>query len=245
MRAVSLAILFIFIGLQSIKIQGQTLAPSGIRLFRITYLTNTLDSLTRSFIKRGYHVKSGKREPKGIFSNIIIFPNGCEIVLESMIANDKNNWRLQALRKYGNHISGIAFETDQLSLLEDSLRSNHISLTSFGARGFALDSCAPLDIVFLAKDTSRSYKDDSLAYHSNNVFRFDWVLLSAGSIVEQKLRSFFNVIHARKLHEGCCDFWRLGPSNDFCFFRFEPLPPKAKGKKDWISVESENIYFAY
>ena len=60
------------------------------------------------------------------------------------------------------------------------------------------------------------------------------------------MRKVFEIINGWKQHEGCCDFWREGPSDDFCFFRFEPPPiKKAKGKNDWLSIEPEGIYFAY
>lgn len=246
MKTFFATILLFCIELWGIQLQGQILVPSGIRLKRITFLTSNIDSLTRSFIKKGYNIKQGKREPGGILNNSIIFPNGCEIVLETTLSSDINDWRLQALKKFGGHISSVAFEVDRLHELEDLLRSHNISTTSFGQDAFALDSCIPIDVVFISKDTS-SHSDlpDTLSHHPNHVFRFDWVLLSAGSAIEEKLRMLFDIVHARKLHEGCCDFWRLGPSNDFCFFRFEPTPPKAKGSKSWISVESENIYFAY
>ena len=228
LRPIIVVILLVYMNLWPVKARGQILSPSGIRLQKITYLTSNLDSLTRSFTKRGYHIKNGIREPGGIFNNTIVFPNGCEIVLETTLSSDINDWRLQALKRYKDHISGIAFEVDSLIQFKDSLRSHNISITSF-SNGFALDSCAPLDIVFIPKDTSG--RSDTLSHHPNHVFRFDWVLLSAGSDVEKKLRKVFDIMNVRKLHEGCCDFWRLGPSNDFCFFRFEPASSESKREK--------------
>jgi hypothetical protein len=222
-------------------------------------LTSNLDSLTRSFIKKGYKIKTGKREPGSIFSNTIALQDGSEMILETTMSSDSKDWRLQALKKFGNHIAGIAFEVDEIDSLFHLMKRSNISVsdtltirkyrtdgTYNLAKVFALDSCAPLDVVFISKDTLHSTEFDSLAHHPNHVFRFDWVLLSASSLVEARMRKVFEIIGGPKLHEGCCDFWRVGPSNDFCFFRFEQQPvKKARGKNNWLSIEPDAIYFAY
>jgi hypothetical protein len=258
MKALTAIILLFYIGLQEKQAYSQHVARSGIRFARITYLTSNLDSLTRSFLKKGYRIKTGKREPGGIFNNAITLPDGSEIILETTSSRDSNDWRLQALKKYRNHIAGIAFEVDEIDSLYHLMKIHNISIseittmprfrtdgTYYSDRAFALDSCAPLDVVFFSKDSSHlsSTEFDSLAHHPNHVFRFDWVLLSASPAIEAKVRTIFEMINAWKQHEGCCDFWRVGPSNDFCFFRFDPPPPKAKA--DWLSVEADGIYFAY
>ena len=102
---------------------------------------------------------------------------------------------------------------------------------------FALDSIAPLDVVFFLKDSSN--QDTSFSHHYNHVLRFDWILLSPSPEIENKLRKIFGIISTLKLHEGCCDFWRTGPADDFCFFRFEINPPKAKGKKNYQTVMNQ------
>ena len=114
MRTKIIYILLFFIGLTGYDILGQTIAQDGIRLSRITYLTSNLDSLTRSFIRKGYRIKTGKREPDGIFSNSILLQDGSEIILETTTSSDSKEWQLQALKKYGSHISGITFEVDQI-----------------------------------------------------------------------------------------------------------------------------------
>src|SRR5207245_2220804 len=100
---------------------------------------------------------------------------------------------------------------------------------------FALDSCASLDVVFYSKDSSK--QDTAFTNHPNHVIRFDWLLLSASPDIEVWLRKIFDISGSLKLHEGCCDFWRTGPPDDFCFFRFEISPLKAKGKNNWLSIE--------
>jgi len=259
MKVIIASIILFYIGLWADNSSGQTSAPVGIHLARITYLTLNLDSLTRSFLKRGFKIKPGLRMPGSIFTNSIVFGNGCEIILQTTFTRDSDDWQLQALKKYGNHIAGIAFETDQIDSLYRSLRSHNIALGSLDTvvrektdgtknmvRTFAIDSCAPLDVVFFSKDSSTiSHSVDSLTIHANHVFRFDWVILSAGTAIEKSIRTLFDISRSLKFHEGCCDFWRVGPSNDFCFFRFDPPPIHAKGKPDWISIQPDLIYFAY
>ena len=247
-----LLILLIYNALWASNIHGQTSESMGIRLKSITFLTSNLDSLTRAFIKRGYHIKQGKREADGIFNNSILLQNGCEMILETTLSSDPNDWRNVALTKYRTHISGIAFEVDHPDSFHDILQFHSVPVSpimtsTYRGQTFALDSCFPLDVVFYSKDTTNIHSPemDSLSHHRNNVYRFDWVLLSAGSSTEKNLRKVFEVISTWKLHEGCCDFWRVGPSNDFCFFRFEPPIKKAKGISDWLSIEPDNIYFAY
>lgn len=261
MRLQIASIPLFFILLWAGKVCPQPAGYGGVRLIRITYLTPNLDSLTRSFIKRGYRINQGKRDPGGIFNNSIIFPEGCEIILETTLSNDPNDWRLQSLKKYGSHVTGIAFEVEKIDSLYHLMKIHHVAVntmstitnykideTYYSALVFALDSCSPLDVVFIAKDTSRHspYSEfDSLAHHPNHVFRFDWILLTASSEVESRMRTVFEITGGWKQHEGCCDFWRVGPSDDFCFFRFEPLSKKSKEKSNWLSIEPDGIYYAY
>ena len=249
-RLTTAAILLFFIALANSKIVGQNLPPAGIRLVRITYLTSNLDSLTRTFIKKGFRIIPGKREPDGVFNNKLMLQDGSEIILETTLSSNGDDWRVQTLRKYKNYISGLVFEVDSIESLLYLMKLSNIPIQSININksyAFALDSCAPLDVVFIPNDTLNIYSKgfDSFTRHPNHVFRFDWILLSASPLVELRLRKFFEVVGARKMHGGCCDFWRLGPPDDFCFFRFDPLPPKAKGIKDWLSIEPNGIYFAY
>jgi hypothetical protein len=255
-QACIIAIILIFHILGWQKLFGESLEFGNIRLFRITYLTANLDSLTRSFIKKGFRIQPGKREPGGVFNNFIFLSDGAEIILETTFSKDTNDWRLIALKNYGNHISGITFEVDQVKLLYEQLQLRSIPLSTFdtimfnGIHGtyntifFALDSCLPLDVTFIGKD-SASRQTDSVAIHPNHVFRIDWLLLSANSNIESRLRKLFEAIGALKMHEGCCDFWRAGPADDFCFFRFAPVPPKRIKEMQWLSIEPDGIYFAY
>jgi len=225
---------------------GQNALPFKIRLSRITLLTQNFDSLTRSYLKKGFRIKNARREPGGVFSNLVILRDGTQIILESTTSTDSNDWRLAALKKYGSHISGIAFEAENIDSLQVALKNNDVPYKSYQSDRtyLALDSIAPLDVVFFQKDSS-SGEIDSLAYHRNHVFRVDWLLLSACPLIETRVRKLFEITGALKQHEGCCDYWRVGLPVDFCFFRFDPLPQKAKGMLHWLSIEPDGMYFAY
>jgi hypothetical protein len=255
-QACIVAIILIFSALEEQKLFSETHGSGNIRLVRLSYLTSNFDSLTRSFIKRGFHIQAGKREPNGVFNNFIPLSDGAQIILETTFSHDSNDWRFLSLNKYGTHVSGITFEVDSINQIYGQLQLRNIPLSKFetiifrGANGsyqtnfFALDSSMPLDITFVGKD-SLTHQSDSLAVHPNHVFRFDWLLLSASFVSESRLRKFFEAIGALKMHEGCCDFWRAGPADDFCFFRFAPVPPKRIKEMQWLSIEPDGIYFAY
>jgi hypothetical protein len=249
--------IFIFInGLAGSDSFSQNLIPLGIRLARITYLTSNLDSLTRSFLKKGFRISQGKRDPIGVFNNFITLEDKTQIILETTNSKDSTDWRIQILKNYGNHISGIAFEVNQIDSFYQILRSDSIPLSPVERFNnsdrssniyFALDSVLPLDVVFFQKDSliKPLQEKDSLSNHPNHVFRIDWMLLSADSSNHRNIRKVFEAVAALQLHQGCCDYFRVGPSDDFCFFRFDPLPQKAKGKNNWLSIETDGIYFAY
>ncbi|MEI8135326.1 MAG: hypothetical protein WCH46_09710 [bacterium] len=215
--------------------------------------------MNRAFHKKGFNISPGNREPIGIFRNQIVLSDGSGLILETTSSHDPTDWRNFMLRGLGNIISGMTFEVGNIDTLYYYLINSGVAVTTpqkiinintsntTSKYYFALDSCFPLDVIFMQKDSSNNnpIANDSLKYHPNHVFRIDWVLLSASLENEIRLRQLFQVIGALKLHEGCCDFWRVGPSDDFCFFRFEPVPARAKGATQWLSIEAENIYFAY
>src|SRR5260370_33312611 len=102
-----ICIFLFFNSLYGFKAMGQNPLPFKIRLSGITFLTQNLDSLTRSYLKKGFWIKSGKREPGGVFTNSIILRDGTEIILETTLSTDSLDWRVLALKKYGSHIAGI------------------------------------------------------------------------------------------------------------------------------------------
>lgn len=232
--------------LSSVHSQPMTLTPNKMIL-----LSGNFDSLVRSYLKSRYTIIPTKREPDGIFANTIYLQDGFSLELTYPFDPSKKMWQTRAVRKYGAHVAGLVFDVDDPdSLYLECIRNGiacAVVTTSADSlhtvESFALDSCNPLDIVF--QKTSRTLRKDSIAIHKNGIYRLDWILLSAGSRMEQIFRQLFSFTHSLVLHQGCCDYWRLGPPDDFTFVRFEPVPALAKDDAYWLSIEAGNYYFAY
>ena len=232
--------------LSSIHSQTLTLTPNKMML-----LTGNFDSLVRSYLKSRYTIIPNKREADGIFTNTIYLQDGFSLELEYPFDPAKKMWQTRAVRKYGAHIAGLVFDVDAPdSLYRECIRNGiacgvvTMSTDSLHTvESFALDSCEPLDIVF--QKTSRTIRKDSLAIHKNGIYRLDWILLSAGTRMQHIFRQLFSITQSLALHQGCCDYWRLGPPDDFTFIRFEPIPAIAKDDAYWLSIEAGNYYFAY
>ncbi len=232
--------------LSSIHSQTLTLTPNKMIL-----LTGNFDSLVRSYLKSRYTIIPNKREADGIFTNTIYLQDGFSLELEYPFDPAKRTWQTRAVRKYGSHLAGLVFDIDAPdSLYHECIRNGIacgvVTMSSDSlhtVESFALDSCEPLDIVF--QKTSRTIRKDSLAIHKNGIYRLDWILLSAGTRMQQIFRQLFSITQSLALHQGCCDYWRLGPPDDFTFIRFEPIPTIAKDDAYWLSIEAGNYYFAY
>jgi hypothetical protein len=138
------------------------------------------------------------------------------------------------LTEYGAGIREVHFVTNSLPTLSFAYSGdsslNELTFDTKPAR------------IIIRKDSL--FQDTSL-HHPNRVHRIDWVLLSASYDVQATMIKIFNIIDSKKMHGGCCDFWRIGTMYDPTFFRFEPAK-KIKAKDSYFfAVESDNIYFAY
>lgn len=237
---------------------GQSASRGRIQLRRLTYLTTNIDSLTRSFAKRGYSVQTGLREPDGILNDVVNFPNGSKINIETTQHTETSDWRVYELKKYGTHVSGIEFDVADIDSVYANFQQNSISvgplISDLGNQNgdslesrkyFGLHFCFPIDFVFFSHQTSKYFKVDSSSRQKNGVYRIDWIILSASSEVEREMRAVFSLLNLQTRHDGCCDFWRIGAADDFCYVRFEHPPEKAAGRTDWLSIEPDGIYFAY
>lgn len=216
---------------------------TDIRLKNISYLTNNLDSLSRSFVKRGFSITLGSRDPITPFMNEIILPNGTSIHLESRQRLDKPQ---PPHTLNSTEISSMTFETDNLDSIMKFCNSAGFYCHSF-FKGDSLvevciDSLSPSMVVFVRK---AAFNTDTTIHHPKGIFRIDWVLLSASPDVEQKLRILFGMLSIQKYHEGCCDYWRFGDGYDFTKIRFERAKIQQLIGSDKLTIEEGNIYYAY
>lgn len=217
---------------------------------KLTLLTGNIDSLLRSYLKKGFILTSGSRDAETVLSDKIYLEDGFELELESPFLRNGNSWYRSAIKQYGAHTSGLAFETENPDSLFKLFQLNEIPCvplvqndSTYLIESFAIDSCRPLDVVF--ERTHRQKRSDPSATHKNHVYRLDWVLLSAGKRMEEIFRKIFSLCSDWQLHGGCCDYWRVGSPDDFTFFRFEPLPQKTTSDPYWLSIEPDNFYWAY
>lgn len=224
-------------------ISAQPISPkvnTDFRLKQITYLAGNFDSLTRSFLKRGFSLAMGSRDPVGAFTNDIFFPNGSSIHLEA-----KDILHRAPESSNNTYIREITFEVGSIDSFAGLLAKIgvgfHVTQANSSYPQIYLDSLYPVNLRFIP----RSVTHDSTIHHHNGTFRIDWVLLSASKDLEFRLRALFDSLGVKKYHEGCCDFWRLGDEYDFTLIRFEPPKLKPLPKANGFSVEEGNIYFAY
>lgn len=231
---------------------AQPAGSVGILPKKITILTGNLDSLVRSYTKKGFSVQIGKREPSGIFSDNIYLESGFEIELAAASPGNPGGWQRAAAARYGAHMSALTFEVNDPDSLYKLLHTIGIACTVLGrssadtnasVTSFALDSCHPLDIIF--ETTKRLARRDPATKHKNGVYRLDWILLSCGQRMKQVMERILTLTEANKAHQGCCDYWHMGSGNDFTLTRFEPIPLKVGNDPYWFSVEVDNFYWAY
>ncbi len=244
-KAINLLFINLLLAIVPSVIFSQTLQITPKKLVLVS---SNFDSLLRSYAKKGYTLIPGERDPIGIFTDTIVLQDGFSIILSS-VPSDTTSWQKQIITTYGSCLAGLVFETDDPDSLFNQLKTAVIPLVPLTyssdslIESFAVDSCYPLDIVF-EKRRATQY-DSATMTHRNHIYRLDWILLSAGERMQQVFRKIFDITGSLFFHQGCCDYWRTGPGNDFTFFRFEPLLPKANSDLYWLSIETDNFYFAY
>lgn len=231
-----------FFGLLVIFFPAVWFAQSpGLR--SVVMVTDDLDSLTRAFVKQGFTVQPGIRDPVGILEDAIIFPNASSVLLQHPGIGEQ--WRQDALETYGRpFVSELRFAThdpDSLRTIVEAAGIGVVLIDSMlPSRGFAIDSTSPVVILFTNDTVQHPFVP-----HPQGYYRIDWVILGASTDVEERLRRLFEAIGFLKRHRGCCDFWRAGSSKDFTFFRFETPQAPWRGEPMWLSVGKNALYFAW
>lgn len=191
--------------------------------------------MTRSFTKKGFVVTPGPRDPVGYFEDSVKIQDGSLLLFRMPPLSENED--SQILQEYGAVMREIVFTTNSLRGITSALYSDSLSLDT----SFITFETEPTRIS-ITEDTS--YTNDTSARHPNRVHRIDWVLLSASLDVEVTLQKIFEAVDSKKMHGGCCDFWRIGTIFNPTFLRFEPAKKKAKDSR-FFTVEEGNFYFAY
>jgi hypothetical protein len=220
-----------------------------VTLERVVYLTGNLDSLTRSYIDGGFAIERSEFEPFGTVRNVIRLPSGQTVELQSMSSMDTDDWRRNAITWYGTHVGGVVFgvyNAARLLLKFDSLGIPHGPLITshYGEKlAFGLKGPEPLDVSFISDDSVMPQHTEAIP--PNRFRRISWLLLTASPDEEHLLRSVFDALDLRKLHEGCCDYWLLGSPEYPVAIRFELPSTTFAGKGNWLSIENGGVIYAY
>lgn len=208
-------------------------------LKQLIFLTNKLDSMSRSFTKKGFTVIHGKRDPLGNFEDSVILQNGSTIIFRMPFLLDSADEDTQILNTYGPVLREMIFTTDSLSLLHAMMYHDS---SYFYSNSLTYDT-EPTRITITHDAALRA---EMYPRHQNNVHRIDWVLLSGSTDVQVTLEKIFSVSNNKKMRGGCCEFYRVGTPFNPTYIRFEPakkiIPVKHSG---FFVVEEGNIYFAY
>jgi len=191
--------------------------------------------MSRSFTKKGFVVTPGPRDPLGYFEDSVKIQNGSLILFRMPFQAESEDSRI--LNEYGAVMREVVFTTNSVKSITSALYSDSLSIDDTSL----IFETEPTRIV-ITEDTS--YSNDTSAHHPNRVHRLDWVLLSTSQDVEVTIKNILGAVDSKKMHGGCCDFWRIGTIFDPTFLRFEPAKKKAKDSR-FFNVEEGNFYFAY
>jgi len=226
--------------LQNLKAQ-----TPQIRLKKITYLTANVDSSIRAFLKNGFIFSRTEYHPFGPFE--ITLPAGHSVALIGSDTTDTTKALRRKLREFGSHISSVEFEAGNLQAIASAFDSMKIEHSSIVENKFSLTGTAPLEISFVeTHDTAHPRLD-------NRYSRISWLVLTANDSTQATMRRVFAALGLRKYHEGCCDYWTLGPVDSRTAIRFElppgstwaSPPPKPHPEPWWLSIEEGGVVYAY
>ncbi len=218
----------------------------SVRLGSITYTTGNLDSLTRHFAKLGLEVQSTEMQYGGWVQSSIELPTGQHILLVAPPKSADSFSLVPTLQRNATAITQILLTTNDIELVRarfDNAGIDYIrqQLDEKNER-LMLKAFGPTDITI--SNTIPNLPMVSHAHHQG-VRRITWLALTAGSAEETYLRKVFFALGLHQLHEGCCDYWLIGPGDDRTAVRFEIPNPAIKRPDDWLSVEEGGLVLNY
>jgi hypothetical protein len=216
-----------------------------IRLKKITYLTPNLDSSLKAFLNGGFIFDHTEYHPFGPFQ--ITLPTGHQIALMGADTTNTTKQQSQALRQFGRHICSVEFAVSDLESVARVLDSIGVAHSAIDFGRLSIVGFSPLAISFI-RDT-----EDLHPQIQNRYSRISWLVLTANDSTERTMINVFAALKLRKLHEGCCDYWLVGPIEGRTAIRFElppgsswaSPPPKAHPEPGWLSIEEGGVVYAY
>jgi len=220
---------------------------------RLLYLTPNLDSLARAEAKLGFRVIPPS--PTEGHSQLVL-PSGQNVTLQA----PELDWQKSATRAYGTHVAGLVLRVPnalQLYLMLDSLNIPHGNLDEVrtdtsGQFSFGIDHLEPLDLTFVSSNPEQAPPAIDTTLPPNRFRRISWLVLTASPKTETLLRRVFDALQLTMQHEGCCDYWLIGPPDNRTAVRFEvpkgwprPEPNQPIYEGWWLSIEDGGVIYAY
>jgi hypothetical protein len=226
---------------------------NSVTFDRLLYLTPNLDSLVRTDTKLGFRVvppspTEGRAQ--------IILPSGQNVTLLA----PELDWQKLATKAYGTHAAGLVLRVPnalQLYLHLDSLSIPHGNLDEVrtdtsGQFSFGIDHIEPLDLTFVSSNPEPTPPTTDTTLPPNRFRRISWLVLTASAKTETLLRRVFDALELTMKHEGCCDYWLVGPPDNRIAIRFEvpegwprPIPNQTTYEGWWLSIEDGDVIYAY
>lgn len=217
-----------------------------MRLRRITYVMSNLDSTLKAFLGSGFVFDRTEYHSYGPFE--ITLPAGHTVAIIGSDTTDTTNPRSRALRQFGGHIASVEFEVEQLEDIARMLDSFNVEHGALGSNKFSIVGTAPLEISFAAASNEEAHVQGG-----NRYSRISWLVFTANDSTQAMMRKVFAALGLRQSHEGCCDYWLVGPVESRTAIRFElppgstwaSPPPKPHPEPGWLSIEEGGVVYAY
>jgi hypothetical protein len=234
-------ILFLALRLPDAEAQSHSL-----RLSKISYLTANLDSTLKAFLGSGFVFGRTEYHPFGPF--VVMLPAGHQIELSGSDITDSTKAATRTLAKFGNHLARVELEARDIQSIAHTLDSAGIPHNAISANAFSLAGTSPLEISF-CEPASKTVA----AQMENRYSRISWLVLTASDSAQVMMRKVFGALGLKQFHEGCCDYWLVGPVESRTAIRFElpagskwaSPPPKQHPEPDWLSIEEGGVVYAY
>ncbi|GEM_PF-3904678 len=238
----------LFLGLSLFGTPDATAQTNAVTVEQIEYLTPNLDSLAKAFVSLGFQIVSEKPVQFDRQQYEVLVSSGPTIHLKATLFKDTSNWLVKAAGTYGTHVTSVMLRVPSLTMLQHRFDSLQVAYDTIG-NAIALRGPEPLDVIFVdsnfvvppkrvaVPDTSRMFPS-----------RVSWLVLSASPEEEEVMRKVWAALGLHRSHEGCCDYWLIGPPEDRVATRFEipsPETPDLHYEGSWLSIEPGGVVFAY
>lgn len=220
------------------RLLAQSIGTNSIALDHLVLETTRIDSVARAFVLNGFDVRFDVLHSLNPVDTVVL-NHLTRIEIRHHTAFDPNDSQFSQLSSY---YSAVVFRTPYTSALRSILilDSDRLGPTFYPSddtnhSAFGIAGGGPLDLIFM---------DGDLSVHDPDMIdrnRIDWLILTAGVQTKRRLSETFDAIGLTKKHEGCCDYWMIGPAPERMKIRFDAdaNPPDP----EWLSIEALGVIY--